>query len=341
MLSPLLSEQGRGGGVGSFRSMKGPLSLLCTLVLLVLASCVDFRQDPDPTPTTPISSILPTFQFAWTDTAKLTANFDSLVVNKSLPYTARFSQPTQGQLTIDGGLLRYEPTQANWHRDSCSYTLCQGDACGTGKIVFVNPAHTASCIPLPALKLNVAAALGGFTVQVVPTGSNGQVVNAVSEHGYTVDTLLGSNSKGLEYFAAGGGDTTNWGFDRVTYRWEEGVTCHEGVIEVSIGDTALPGARPFTSAATSAHFIPYDTLALHSHGDRTGQIADGIFYLKGRQLQLPTTFGTVSDTTIGGIRGYYYRRTVPGAQPDKFDYYYIHTSDFTNRVTRATITLAF
>lgn len=334
---------GKAGHSSSIKTnrMKTILQTICALALLGFASCNGFKQDPDPVPTAPISSVLPTYRFNWADTA-MTIDFDSLVANKSVPYSLNFTQPALGRIVLvsDPLQMRYVPAQANWERDSCTYTLRQGEASGTGLIVFVNPAHVASCVQEPVIHKNIASALSGFDVQLVPTASSGRLVVWRAES-YRADTLPGMNAKVLQYFAAGSGDTTNWGFDRVTYRWEQGSQCHEGMIEVTIGDTCSAGARPFTSAATSAHFIPYDTLARRSHGCRVDQPVDGIFYLKSRQAELPTLYGTVADTTIGGVRGFYYRRTVPGAQPDRFDYYYIHTGDFTNRVTRATITLSF
>lgn len=308
------------------------------LVGVFLMGCSHFSQDPDPTPNIPISAVLPTFRLTWTDSSQLAVNFDSLVHDKSRPYRASFTQPTQGTLRLSGSTLLYTPTQIIWQRDSCTYTLCQGSTCGSGSIIFLNPDHTATCVQEPLIRHDVVS-LGSFDVAIVPATSTGHLVEWNADF-YTVDLLAGSNGKSLTYLAAGSGDTTNWGFDRITYRWEDGATCHEGVIEISIGDTCLPHARNFTAATAGTAFFPYDTLARHGIGCHN-VVADGIFFLKDRQLQVNTKYGVASDTIIGSEHGLYYRRITPGVQPDSFDYFYMHTTDFSNRVTRATVTLSF
>lgn len=329
-----------GGGAGKGRTLGWTGRFRLILILMLgLGACTQFRQDPDPTPTTTISAQLPQIQLSWKDTT-LEVDFDSLVPNKTVPYSARFTQPAQGRLRLQGSLLRYEPAQVNWERDSCTYTLCQGDNCGKGQIIFLNPNHTASCQQEATTHQAIAGSMGQFEQAIVPAGSNGSLTSFTSELGFTVDTLTGSHGKNLTYLAAGNGDSTNWGFDRVTYRWEDGAGCHEGAIEVVIGDTCAPHAHPFTAATAGTAFFPMDTLARRSRGCRNAS-ADGIFYLKGRVPNLHTGYGLVSDTTILGERGLYYRRITPGFQPDGFQYYYIHNSDFSNRVTRATVTLTF
>jgi len=305
-----------------------PILSICLIWWLSIA-CSRVNQAADPTPQ-PIPTTLPATQVNWQAGQNNSLCIDSIVPRPGKPYAFSFTQPVFGRLALAGGVLTYTPPDAGiaWTKDSATYRICQDGSCGTGKLRIFNTSRPTACIQ-DTERVWLVSALGqkSFTLSL------GAQFTAFSAENYTIEAI---DANSFRYIAAG--NLLNFGYDRITYSYTLNGQCHEGRIEVYVGDSCQPGARPFARAnSADTLFITETELEAASEGCRN-MIARGTFSTKATGTGRTTTkFGYVQDTVLGGISGIYYKRTQLGTLPDSAGYYF--TADDDERITRAVLTL--
>jgi hypothetical protein len=316
----------------------------------ILVGCSKLAVDDPILPNTP----LPKFELL-TDSAGLaTLNLDSLASGR--PFTITFGTFKHGRIELDAGSnkLRYTATDTShtWAADSGLYTFCQANQCRDGQIkvrniryrndtIIVDPEPTDTCVALPLRRFHVEEAATkrislGFT-----SGDTGTLV--VSNIAYNLWQEGSQRSTSFYYIASGGPQTYYSGFDEITYSGTVQGRRVCGTIEVVVGDSCEPRAKPdFIPRAQlgPTTILPADLLRNDSacNGERAN------FKLRLRPtvylgaLRVATRLGTISDTTIGGSQALVYRRYAgPTAGVDSFFYY--TENRITEFVTRATVSL--
>jgi hypothetical protein len=319
------------------------------IAISILAGCSKLGVDNPVEPTVP----LPKFELLTDSAGTATLNLDSLAGGRA--FTITFGTFRHGRIELAAGSsrLRYTATDTSrgWVADSGLYTFCQASQCRDGQIkvrnlrfrrdtIIVGP-EPDTCVALPLRRLYIDEAETqrislGFTAGDTCT----LVVNNVA---YTLRQVGDRSSTSFDYIASGGPQNYYSGFDEITYRGTVQGRRVCGTVEVVVGDSCQPRARPdIIPRAQSGAITILPTQLLNNDLGCTGVRAS--FRLRLRPtvylgfLQITTRLGTITDTTIAGSQAFVYRRTAAtSAGADVFRYY---TQDRnTDLVTRATVTL--
>ena len=314
---------------------------------LVLAGCSKVGVDNAITPVLPLPSII-----LLTDTSgTATLNLDSLAGGRA--FTITFGTFQHGRIEVASGTLRYTTTDTSrrWPADSSIYSFCQANQCRDGQIKVRNIRYkkdstlvepkpdTCALIPLRRFQVEEAATVRislGFSA----TDTGTLVVSNVA---YTLRQIGSRSSTLFEYIASGGQQNYYSGFDEITFSGtvEGRRVC--GTVEVVIGDSCQPRARPdvITRAPSGATTILPATLLSNDLGCM-GEQASYSLRLSPRlytgTLQVSTRLGTITDTTIGSSQALVYRRNAATSAGADVFYYYIQNRS-TDLVTRTTVSL--
>ncbi len=328
--------------------------LACQIVLAGLFAfaalgCNRVSQGPDPAPIRPLPTSLARLTLTTNAQGYAEVRLDTLAQASGLRFT--FGTFAHGELIVtnQGRTLRYQATDTSrtWQADSSDFTACltDGSRCRNGKLVVRNARYQApavadsTCTPLQ-LPLRYVPLLGTVTMRWLPAGLQGRIYTR--NLFYTLNRST-QDTMAFVYVAAGGAQDVFAGFDdiEVDVRAADGRR-YCGVQSLVIGDTCQPRARAdaFSILPTGATYLTAASLWINDTGCR-GNTDRFVVRLAPRPyvgaLRLPTLYGTVTDTLLGGTQVLAYRRTRPGPEPDRF-YYYLEST--TSRfVSRAWITL--
>jgi hypothetical protein len=319
------------------------------LVTSIIAGCSKLGVDDAVVPKTPLVK----YELVTDSAGTATLNLDSLAGGRTFTITFGIFKHGRIELAAGSSKLRYIATDTSrlWAADSGLYTFCQAGQCRDGQILVRNirfrPDTTSvgpdpnSCVALPLRRLYIEEAATQRVGLGFATGDTGTLV--VSNIAYTLRQVGGRYSTSFDYIASGGQQNYYSGFDEISYSGTVQGRRVCGTIEVVVGDSCQPRARPdITPRAQSGATTILPVNLLSNDLGCTG--LPGSFNIRLRPrvylgaLQIPTRLGTISDTTIGGNQAFVYRRnsaTPTGA--DSF-YYYIQNRT-TDLVTRAIVTI--
>jgi hypothetical protein len=309
-----------------------PKVALLGVLGLWLNACNYVRQDEDPTPN-PLPLILPAYNSNLQTGQSLTIEVDSLVPRPGEAYTFSFKQPVFGRLVLSEGIMTYTQPQSSvvWEKDSAQYTICQNGSCGKGILRFKNISVSSTCLKDADSSWYVSAL--SQKEFILPSGAR---ITSFSADNYTADTL---NGQTLRYIAAG--NLLNFGYDVVRYSYTLSGQCHQGQIQIVVGDSCQAGARNGRlGAPTGTRFITRTELVALAKGCRN-LVANGVFSTTATGLghtHIATPYGSLVDTVIGSTTGIYYRRlNTTSTRLDTAIYFF--TSAVDERITRASLIL--
>lgn len=328
-------------GIGQHAGSKNSLwALLCLAMQLGFAGCTTIKREEGPTPEDPFNQPIGNLTLTSDSNGTVLLPITSLRLDQSKPFTFSFRNFQHGNFDLQGdsALIYVAPETKKWKADSGYVTVTQTGRNKEGFVKITNPFYQKPVDTNVVTPWVVVWLKGTPVPDMNPLyldegeSRNLTFLRGMEEAGALIDSVWGfihqaeikNNGLRLTYSTSGGiGNFLPFRTDHVHYRIKRPNGLYfRGMLPVFIEDTAQPIAHndvvPIQPAGT---FIPWSTLMDNDKGSNPVEPrAPFSMRLKpliysGNKID-SARFGTIQDSTLNGVRGFFYKRMIAGMEND-------------------------